>query len=273
MEKTIITLKNGYKFNFIYSSGSLGLNGSGWLWEKPLVKLGILPTDNIPIVTKTLTLKKNKGNSYSVKFIKGHNAEGVINNVRLHNPGIISWLIKYYPKTKNKDIIVSISGDTIEEYQDMIYILDKLDIKGIELNVSCPNRNKIIKAEEIIKLCNEIEIKHPIILKLGNKNDYFHLLVLDKLPKDKIDAISINSYKILDTTFSGQIIQDNNWYIASMLKASGIPVIFPSIWEIDDIYELIGRGADAISFGSVVLRHPFRVRNIMKEYIKREDNI
>jgi hypothetical protein len=37
-------LSNGYKFKFIYASGALGFDGNGWMWEKPLIKFGLIPT-------------------------------------------------------------------------------------------------------------------------------------------------------------------------------------------------------------------------------------
>jgi len=249
------------------------------LWEKPLVKLGILPTDGIPIVTKTLTLKAKRGNPYSVRFINEDGKEGVFNKVGLHNPGLEYWIKHYYSKTKDKDVIVSISASSISEYLWMIKKLETLDIKGIELNVSCPNIEDNLSRSEVIKLCNRLETNHPIILKLRHK--YFDTFVFEHI-KDKVDAISINSYQRIEFNYgrisdnsgaySGQIVQSENWEIADSLKQKfKIPVIYCSIWTVSDIFKLMERKADAISFGSVVLRHPFRVRNIMKEYTKLED--
>jgi len=66
---------------------------------------------------------------------------GMINAIGLQNPGVhafikndLAWLKKFDTK-----IIVNIVGKTVEDYIEVASILNKQDIDGIELNLSCPN--------------------------------------------------------------------------------------------------------------------------------------
>ena len=66
---------------------------------------------------------------------------GMLNSIGLQNPGIkhfaefdLPWLRKFDTK-----IIVNAIGKTIEDYVGVCEILNKLDIDGVELNLSCPN--------------------------------------------------------------------------------------------------------------------------------------
>ena len=90
------------------------------------------------IITKGTSLKPRKGNPPPrVVEVPG----GMLNSIGLQNPGVdyfaeydLPWLRKFDTK-----IIVNACGSTIEEYVELCRILNKLDIDGVELNLSCPN--------------------------------------------------------------------------------------------------------------------------------------
>lgn len=67
---------------------------------------------------------------------------GMLNSVGLQNMGIDYFVSDIYPEIKhiNTNIIVNVSGSTIEEYVMVAEKLNDLeDIPAIELNISCPN--------------------------------------------------------------------------------------------------------------------------------------
>ncbi len=69
-------------------------------------------------------------------------ASGMLNSVGLQNKGVDHFCKHIYPRLKNFDtqIIVNVSGSTIEEYVEVASRINELEgIPAIELNISCPN--------------------------------------------------------------------------------------------------------------------------------------
>ena len=65
----------------------------------------------------------------------------MLNSIGLQNPGVdyfeqydLPWLRKFDTK-----VIVNACGSTIDEYVELCSKLNKMDIDGVELNLSCPN--------------------------------------------------------------------------------------------------------------------------------------
>ncbi len=91
------------------------------------------------IVVKGTTIHPRQGNAYPRM---AETALGMLNSVGLQNKGAHYFATDIYPKlTKYKtNILVNVSGSTIEEYIACAEIINELDlITGIELNISCPN--------------------------------------------------------------------------------------------------------------------------------------
>ncbi|MEI7527013.1 MAG: dihydroorotate dehydrogenase [Mariniphaga sp.] len=91
------------------------------------------------IVVKGTTIHPRQGNAYPRM---AETASGMLNSVGLQNRGAKYFATDIYPKlTKyNTNILVNVSGSTIEEYIACAEIINELDhIAGIELNISCPN--------------------------------------------------------------------------------------------------------------------------------------
>ena len=90
------------------------------------------------IITKGTSLKQKAGNKPSRIC---ETPSGMLNSIGLQNPGVeyflendLPWLRKFDTK-----IIVNACGSTIGEYVELCKILNKADIDGVELNLSCPN--------------------------------------------------------------------------------------------------------------------------------------
>lgn len=91
------------------------------------------------IVVKATTIKERNGNPYPRM---AETPSGMLNTVGLQNKGVDYFCEKIYPKIKDKNtnIVVNVSGSTLEEYVEVASIINTLDkIPAIELNVSCPN--------------------------------------------------------------------------------------------------------------------------------------
>ena len=91
------------------------------------------------IVVKGTTGERRQGNPYPRM---AETPSGMLNAVGLQNVGVDTFCKEVYPRIRHFDtnILVNVSGSSIEEYCDVAAKIDALDaIPGIELNISCPN--------------------------------------------------------------------------------------------------------------------------------------
>ena len=91
------------------------------------------------IFVKAVTGKNRDGNAYPRM---AETPSGMLNSVGLQNKGIDHFCREIYPRIKdfNTNIIVNVSGSTVEEYVEVAERINELDrIPAIELNISCPN--------------------------------------------------------------------------------------------------------------------------------------
>lgn len=90
------------------------------------------------IVTKGTSLKPRPGNK---PLRVCETTAGMLNAIGLQNPGVEHFINEDLPWLKqfNTAVIVNACGSTIEEYVELCRILNKTDIDGVELNLSCPN--------------------------------------------------------------------------------------------------------------------------------------
>ena len=91
------------------------------------------------IIVKGTTLHKREGNPYPRM---AETPSGMLNAVGLQNKGVEYFVEHIYPRIKDieTNMIVNVSGSTIEDYVKTAEIINELDkIPAIELNISCPN--------------------------------------------------------------------------------------------------------------------------------------
>ena len=89
------------------------------------------------VMVKCITLKPRAGNK-GVRITE--TPAGMLNCIGLENPGVETFLEKILPRIKNKfNVIVNISGGSVEEYGELAKLLDVDGVAAIELNISCPN--------------------------------------------------------------------------------------------------------------------------------------
>ncbi len=91
------------------------------------------------IVVKATTAKIREGNPYPRM---AETASGMLNAVGLQNKGIEYFINNINPLLKkySTQVIVNVSGSSIEDYVEVAERINELDnINAIELNISCPN--------------------------------------------------------------------------------------------------------------------------------------
>jgi len=91
------------------------------------------------LVVKGTTLEPRDGNDYPRMM---ETASGMLNTIGLQNKGVHYFHDELYPRIKhlNENIIVNVSGSTVEDYVAVSEILmDLPNCTAIEVNISCPN--------------------------------------------------------------------------------------------------------------------------------------
>ena len=285
----MIKLSNGHRFEYMAASGALAFDGKGWPWEWPLKKMGLLAPSLFTVVIKTLTFDPKRGNLrwYNhfrcIRLLPG----GIVNAVRLTNPGIRWWCNKIGPTVipTKISLVGSIFSDRIDELITMTRMLNRFDLVGLEINASCPSTegDLLENTEKVIRGCLAVRkvSRFPLILKLSVVHDI--RLIVAGMDNEDIEAISINSVP-WETIFpdkksplahlggggvSGKIAQPYTWgLVKDLVSLTSIPVIGPSVWDFEDIAKLREIGAKAISFGSIFLRYPWRPTQFVRKDMK-----
>ena len=126
------------------------------------------------IIVKGTTLHKREGNPYPRM---AETPSGMLNAVGLQNKGVHYFVEHIYPRIKDiqTNMIVNVSGATVEDYAETASIINELDkIPAIELNISCPNVKQggmsfgvtSKGAEEVVKAVRSV-YKKTLIVKLS----------------------------------------------------------------------------------------------------------
>ncbi len=252
MFKPDISVKIGniiLKNPVIPASGTFGVE-----YEEivPIAQLGA-------IITKGITLKPKEGNPPPRIF---ETQSGLLNSIGLENPGIDVFLKDIFPKYKkyNIPIIVNIAGESIEEYEELVGILDK-EVSGIEVNISCPNvaRGGIEFGQDpkvVLSLVERVRKKtsQAMIVKLSpNVSDIKP--IAKACQNGGVDAISlINTIKGLAIDIERQKPIFAN-IVAGLSGPAIKPIALRMVWEAYTVIDIpiIGIGgimnsSDAIEF-------------------------
>ena len=89
------------------------------------------------VMVKCITPKPRRGND-GVRITE--TPSGMLNCIGLENPGVEKFLSEILPRIKNKmNVIVNVSGSSVEDYGRLAELLDVDGVAALELNISCPN--------------------------------------------------------------------------------------------------------------------------------------
>jgi dihydroorotate dehydrogenase (NAD+) catalytic subunit len=225
------------------------------------------------IVTKSITLEPREGNP-PPRIVE--TPSGMLNSIGLQNKGVkdfIAHALPFLAKIKTP-AIVNIAGETIEEYAELAKLLNKEPIvKGLELNISCPNVKKggmqfgvdPNLTAEVVKAVKKVS-SLPVITKLSpNVTDITVIAkAAESAGSDALSLINTILGMSIDTQtgdsrlgtkmggLSGPAIRPIAvrlvWQCAQVVK---IPIIgIGGIMDSNDTQEFFLAGAKAIQVGT-----------------------
>lgn len=247
------------------------------------------------IVVKATTATHREGNPYPRM---AETASGMLNAVGLQNKGVDYFIQEIYPRIKKykTNIIVNVSGSTIEDYVDVASKLNELEnIPAIELNISCPNVKQggmafgtsTTAAAEATKAVREA-YKKVLIVKLSpNVTTIADIAkAVEDAGADSVSlintllgmAIDAESRKPVLSTVTGGLSGPAIKPIALRMvwqvsKAVKIPIIgMGGIMNAKDAIEFMLAGASAVEIGTANFIDPqitMKIVEGIKEYLVR----
>ncbi|MBR1579263.1 MAG: dihydroorotate dehydrogenase [Selenomonadaceae bacterium] len=245
------------------------------------------------VAVKCITPKPRRGNDGNRI---AETPSGMLNAIGLENPGIGLFIYDILPRLakRNFNIIVNISGSSVEEFAQLARALDRDGVSAIELNISCPNVKDggIIfgtdpKAAADVTAAAKRSTSKPIIVKLSpNVTDIVSIAraVVDA----GADALS------LINTLMGMQIDINSWrptlgnvtgglsgaavkpvavrMVYQVANAVDVPIIgMGGIRSVEDAVEFFLAGADVIAVGTANFSDPsstMRIADGLESYLK-----
>lgn len=248
------------------------------------------------IVVKGLTLKPRQGNK-PPRIVE--TPAGILNSIGLQNPGVEKFVSEELPNLNKYGIpvIANISGNTIDEYCEMVEILNDTNVAAIELNVSCPN----VKAGGMalgtspdlvfeVTAQTKKRCSKPLIVKLSpNVTDIQEIARHAEVAgADAISLINTILGMAIDINTRKPILGNNSgglcgpavkpiavrmvWQVAQVVS---IPVVgIGGITTGEDAIEFMLAGASAVAVGTANLMNPRACPEIidgMKRYMEKHD--
>ena len=213
------------------------------------------------IFVKGTTLEPRQGNDYPRM---AETPSGMLNSVGLQNKGVHYFVSDIYPKIKEYDtnIIVNVSGSTIEDYIGCTEALAGLDkIPAIELNVSCPNVKEggmafgtsCVSAAQVVKAVRKVYDKTLIVKLSPNVTDIAEIALA-------VEAEGADSVSLVNT-FLGMAIDAEKRKPKLSTITGGLsgpcikPIALRMVWQVYQAVKIpiIGMGGisnwkDAIEF-------------------------
>ena len=248
------------------------------------------------LVTGT-TLEPRQGNDYPRM---AETPSGMLNAVGLQNKGVHHFVSEIYPRIKAYDtnIIVNVSGSTIEDYIACTEALVGLDkIPAIELNVSCPNVKEggmafgtsCVSAAQVVREVRKVYDKTMIVKLSPNVTDIAEIaLAVEAEGADCVSVVNTFLRMSIDAErrkprlstitggLSGPCIKPIAlrmvWQVYNAVKIPVIGMGGISNWE--DAIEFILAGSSAIQIGTYNFINPMvsvEVLDGILEYMDRHN--
>ncbi len=246
-------------------------------------------------IVKGTTLHPREGNPYPRM---AETPMGMLNAVGLQNKGVHHFVEHIYPRLKHLDtnVIVNVSGSSVEDYSETAAIIDELPkIPAIELNISCPN----VKhggmtfgvhpeaAAEVVSAVRKVYHKTLIVKLTPNVTDITEIAkAVEGAGADSVSlintmlgmAIDAERRKPLLSTVTGglsgpcvkPVALRMVWQVAKAVK---VPVVgLGGIMNATDAIEFLLAGATAVELGTANFIDPavtVKVVDGISEYLDR----
>ena len=247
------------------------------------------------IITKGTSLKPKSGNKPPRVC---ETASGMLNSIGLQNPGVEYFAQNDLPFLRNFDtaVIVNACGSTIDEYVELCKILNKLDIDGVELNLSCPNVKSGCMAfgssyegvKEVTEKVRKV-LDKPLIVKLTpNVTDIGSIAkAVEDAGADAVSLINTLLGMKIDIDKRRPVLANNTGGLSGpavkpvavrmvyqVFNAVNIPILgMGGIVNGEDAIEFMLAGASAISIGTgnfispdISIKAIEGIENYMKKY-------
>ena len=246
------------------------------------------------VITKGTSLKPKSGNKPPRVC---ETASGMLNSIGLQNPGVDFFAENDLPFLRKFDtkIIVNACGSTIDEYVELAKVLNKLDIDGVELNLSCPNvkagcmafGNTYEGVKEVTSRVRKV-LDKPLIVKLTpNVTDIASIAkAVEDAGADGVSLINTLLGMKIDIEKRKPVLANNTGGLSGpaikpvavrmvyqVSQAVKIPILgMGGIVNGDDAIEFMLAGATAISIGAGNFIDPYtsvKVVEGIEEYMKK----
>ncbi|MGC8865651.1 MAG: dihydroorotate dehydrogenase [Bacteroidales bacterium] len=225
------------------------------------------------IIVKGTTGKARQGNPYPRM---AETPMGMLNSVGLQNKGVDAFITEIWPRIRHyrTNIIVNVSGSTVEEYEEVAAKLNEVEgIPAIELNISCPNVKEggmafgtsCPSAVAVTRAVREVYHKTLIVKLSPNVTDIAEMaMAVEGAGADAVSlintllgmAINAHTRKPVLSTITGGLSGPAVKPIAlrmvwQVYKAVKIPIIgLGGIMNATDAIEFMLAGATAIQVGT-----------------------
>lgn len=249
------------------------------------------------ISSKGVTLKAKDGNP----GLRIHETTGgIMNSIGLQNPSVKVFIERELPFMEQFDteIIVNLGGNSLEDYVEGAKLLEKTNIKIIELNISCPNVKEggmafglnCEDAYTVVSAVRKVNSK-KLMVKLS-PNAHNLVEVAKECERAGADALSlVNTFNALaidiyrrkpvfeniTAGLSGPCIKPIALrMVREVSKAVSLPVVgLGGIMNYKDAIEFIMAGATAIQVGTANFVNPQVMLEIIDgmEKFMKEQNI
>lgn len=243
------------------------------------------------IVTKSIAVKPRSGRATPRM---AETPSGMLNSIGLQGPGIDQFLDTDIPWLVNKGarIIVSISGETVEEFASLARRLRGINgLSGVEVNISCPN----VENRGLVFACDPIASRAVVESVRRNMGGDYPMIV--KLSPDVTDIVAIarevvaagaDALALINTVLGMVIdIEGKRPKLAGITGGLSGPAIRPiavrAIYQVHksmknvpilgmggvasgrDALELIYAGASGVSVGTATFGNPTAAMRIKSE--------
>jgi dihydroorotate dehydrogenase (NAD+) catalytic subunit len=231
------------------------------------------------ITAKTCTFSPRLG--FEGRTIASLGNDSYINAMGLPNPGVHVWLEHLKKAPRKIPLIVSVAGETIDEFVKVVEAVNEAKPDFIELNLSCPNTDgepyslypgNVFRAIGTCKRATKI----PLIAKLSpNVSDI--KWIAQRAEEAGADAISaVNTMYGYSTLIdrkhggvSGRALKHLALYcVEQIVSAVKIPVIgIGGILDGADATDMLNVGAVAIGIGSAIMLRGKKAAKIILDEI------
>jgi len=214
---------------------------------------------------------------------------GMVNSIGLQNPGVHGFLQGLDAFDLGIPILVSVAGDTVEEFALLCEILARDDrVSAVELNLSCPNVEcgglafcvGPASVEEVVAACRAAVPGKPIMAKLTNEGVVKNARAAESAGADGLTVINtipaltvdVRARKVLVRGgLSGPAIKPVA--LRAVYDVSGVvnvPVIGSGgVVSGTDVAEFMLAGATAVQVGTAsFVRGPREILDEFSGYLK-----